>query len=67
MANFAAFTTMLKTWESYTTNCIATMENVILLKAQRKNMHHNGTTIFHYVHCASLSIFNVLTRTFFVL
>ena len=28
-------------------------KNVILLKAQRKNMRHNGTTIFHYVHCAS--------------
>ena len=24
LANFAAFTTMLKTWETYTTNCIAT-------------------------------------------
>ena len=26
LANFAAFTPMLKIWESYTTNCIATME-----------------------------------------
>ena len=42
-------------------------KNVILLKAQRKNMRHNGTTIFHYVHCASLSVFNVLTRPYFVL
>ena len=29
-------------------------------------MRHNDTTIFHYVYCAPLSIFNVLTQPFFV-
>ena len=29
--------------------------NAILLKAQRKNMRHNDTTIFLYVHCPPLS------------
>ena len=33
LAKFAAFTTMLKTWESYTTNCIATMEKCYIVKS----------------------------------
>ena len=33
--------------------------NAILLKAQYKNLRHHDTTIFHYVHCALLFIFNV--------
>ena len=28
-------------------------------------MRHNDTTIFHYVHCGPLSIFNMLTQPFF--
>ena len=29
--------------------------------------HHKDATIFNYVHCVSLSIFNVLTQSFSVL
>ena len=29
-------------------------------------MRHNDTTIFHYEHCAPLSIFNMLTQLFFM-
>ena len=61
-----AFTPMLKTWESYTTKYIV-RNNAILLKAQCKIMRHNDTIIFDYVHCASLSIFNVLTWPFVVM
>ena len=40
---------------------------MVLLKALRKTMHHKDATIFHYVHCVPLSIFNVLTQSFPVL
>ena len=39
---------------------------MVLLKTLRKTMRHNDATIFHYAHCDSLSIFNVLTVIFSV-
>ena len=40
---------------------------MVLLKSLRKTTRHNDATIFHYAHCVSLSIFNVLTQSFSVL
>ena len=45
--------------------CEISTVRTLTLKAQCKNMHHNDTIIFHYMHCAPLSIFNVLTQPFF--
>ena len=35
------------------------------VKALSKTVSHKDATIFHYVHCVSLSIFNVLTQVIF--
>ena len=40
---------------------------MVLLKTLRKTTRHNDATIFHYAHCVSLSISNVLTLSFSVL
>ena len=37
------------------------------VKTLRKTVRHKDATILHYVHCVSLSIFNVLTQSFSVL
>ena len=39
---------------------------MVLFKTLRKTTRHNDATIFHYAHCVSLSIFNVLTVIFSV-
>ena len=38
-----------------------------IVKMLRKTVRHKDATIFHYVHCVSLSILNVLTQSFSVL
>ena len=40
---------------------------MVLLKAFRKTVRDKDATIFHYVHCVPLSIFNMLTQSFSVL
>ena len=55
------------TWESLIVECKRNNGIMVLLKTLRKTMHHNDPTIFHYAHCVSLSIFNVLTQSFSVL
>ena len=42
-------------------------KNVILLKEQRKNMRHNGTTIFHYVHCTTINGFSIVKVAVFLM
>ena len=37
---------------------------MVLSKALRKTMRHKDATIFHYVHCVSLSIFDVFDSHF---
>ena len=57
------------TWESCTTKCNQRNRNngiMVLLEVLRKTMRHKDATIFHYVHCVPLSIFNVLTVIFSV-
>ena len=49
------------TWERFTVECnIHNRKNgiMVLLKGLYKTMRHKDTTIFHYVHCVPLSIFN---------
>ena len=55
------------TWESFIVECKRNNEIMVLLKTLRKNVRHKDATIFHYVHCVSLSIFNALTQSFSVL
>ena len=55
------------TWESFIVECKRNNGIMVLLKTLRKTVRHKDTTIFHYVHCVSLSIFNVLTQSFSVL
>ena len=58
-----------KPCESYTAKLIVSDRDngiMLLLKAYRKTMRHNDTTIFHNMHCAPLSIFNLLTQLFFM-
>ena len=40
--------------------------NGIVKKKLRKTVRHKDATIFHYVHCVSLSILNVLIVIFSV-
>ena len=57
------------TWESCTTKRNQRNRNngiMVLLEVLRKTMRHKDATIFHYVHCVPLSIFNVLTVIFSV-
>ena len=55
------------TWESFIVECKRNNGIMVLLKTLRKTVRHKDATIFHYVHCVSLSIFNVLTHSFSVL
>ena len=55
------------TWESFIVECKRNNGIMVLLKAFRKTVRHKDVTIFHYVHCVSLSIFNMLTSSFSVL
>ena len=55
------------TRESFIVECKCNNGIIVLLKTLRKTVHHKDATIFHYVHCVSLSIFNVLTQSFSVL
>ena len=55
------------TWESFIVECNCNIEIMVLLKALCKTVCHKDATIFHYVHCVSLSIFNVLKQSFSVL
>ena len=65
LLSFLPFTTMIKMFiKSFTVECNLRNRNngiIVLLKALRKTMCHKDATIFHYVHCVPLSIFNVLT------
>ena len=42
-------------------------KNGIVLKTLRKTVRHNDATLFHYLHCVFLSIFNVLIQSYSVL
>ena len=55
------------TWESFIVKCKRNNGIMVLLKALRKTVRHKDVTIFHYLHCVSLSISNVLTPSFSVL
>ena len=57
------------TWESFIVERKCNNGIMVLLKMLRKTVGHKVATIFHYVHCVSLSIFNVhvLTQSFSVL
>ena len=55
------------TLESFIVECKRNNGIMVLLKTLRKTMCHKDATTFHYVHCVSLSIFNVLTQSFSVL
>ena len=55
------------TWESFIVECKHNNGIMVLLKMLRKTVRHKDATIFHYVHCVSISIFNVLTPSFSVL
>ena len=54
-------------WESFIVECKRNNGIMVLLNALHKTVRHKDVTIFHYVHCVSLSIFNVLTLSFSVL
>ena len=41
---------------------IATIWKLVLLKVLRKAILNKDATLFYYVHCVSLSIFNVVTE-----
>ena len=60
----------LLTLEGFMVECNLRNRNngiMVLLKALPKTVHHKDETIFQYVHCGSLSIYNVLTHSFLVL
>ena len=46
------------TLESFIMECNHNNGIMVLLKALCKTMGHKDATIFHYVHCVSLSIFS---------
>ena len=54
------------TWESFIVGCNHNNGIMVLLKTLLKTVRHKDATIFHYVHCVSFSIFNVLTQSFSV-
>ena len=55
------------TLESFIVECKRNNGIMVLLQTLLKTVRHKDATILHYVHCASLSIFNVLTQSFSVL
>ena len=55
------------TWESFIVECKHNNGIMVLLKTLFKIVRYKDATIFHFVHCVSLLIFNVLTQSFSVL
>ena len=55
------------TWEKFNVECKCNYGIMVLLKTLRKTVRPKDATIFHYMHCVSLSIFSVLTQSFSVL